>query len=385
MERNSSALKEDRSSIAGTPKRAEEVLHHIDARNRLFSAAPSVNNQPSRERRFCDTVEVLSIHPLPSARFDPPKRREGLEKNMTFMNRIVCTLSLCAALLATTPLGAQELVLPLWPKGAPETHPGPATASVRITPEGEHVVTHLQVPSITPYLPSPETATGAAVLVIPGGGHAEIWMDHEGYAVAGWLRDHGVAAFILQYRLAREKGSSYTVEGTELGDTKRALRYIRSESARWKIDPQRIGVIGFSAGGELAELASTRSDDGRADAADPIDRVSSRTNFQALLYPGLPHDLRLTAQTPPAFLACGAKDRPEISQGLPRFYLALAALGVPAELHVYAGVGHGFGIRSTNPEPVVNWPVLFLQWMRTEGLLSSARTQANGTSARPSR
>lgn len=228
---------------------------------------------------------------------------------------------------------AQQSPIPLWPEGAPGVQPGSAAAAVRITPDGEHVVTHIQEPSITPYLPSAAAATGAAVVVIPGGGHSEIWIDHEGYAVAEWLRRHGVAAFVLQYRLAHETGSSYTVEGTELADTQRAIRMVRSRSKEWGIDPQRIGVIGFSAGGELAELASTRYDGGLP-SSDAVERISSKPDFQALLYPAIPKDTRLTADTPPAFMACGAEDRPEISQGLPKLYLAFSALHLSAELHV---------------------------------------------------
>ena len=139
--------------------------------------------------------------------------------------------------------------------------------------------------------------------------------------------------------------------------------------------------MGFSAGGELAELASTRYSTGRPDAPDPADRVSSRPSFQALLYPAIPHDTRLTAETPRTFLACGANDRPDISQGLAEFYLALARLHVSTELHLYAGVGHGFGLRLTNPSPVAEWPQRFLEWMAAQGLLHPA--SAGSTDVEP--
>jgi hypothetical protein len=200
------------------------------------------------------------------------------------------------------PAAPAQQTISLWAKGAPGMQSGTGPGTVRITADGEHVVTHVLEPSITSYLPSQETATGAAVIVIPGGGHSEIWIDHEGYAVAEWLRSQGVAAFVLQYRLAREKGSTYTVEGTELADTQRAIRTVRNRSKEWGIDPQRIGIIGFSAGGELAELASTRYDEGLADSGDATNKVSSRPNFQALLYPAIPHDPRLTADTPQKLL-----------------------------------------------------------------------------------
>ena len=128
------------------------------------------------------------------------------------------------------------------------------------------------------------------MIIAPGGGHSEIWIDHEGFRVAEVLSQHGVAAFVLRYRLAREKGSQYTVEGTELGDIQRALRVVRSRSSDWGVDPEHIGVMGFSAGGELAAKASTRDDTGRPDATDPIDRLSSKPDFQALIYPAIPHD-----------------------------------------------------------------------------------------------
>jgi endo-1,4-beta-xylanase len=220
------------------------------------------------------------------------------------------------------------------------------------------------------YLPARGTGTGAAVLVIPGGGHSEIWIDHEGYNVASFLSSHGVAAFVLEYRLARERGSTYTVEGTELGDVQRAVRTIRSRSKEWAIDPRHVGVIGFSAGGELAALASTRGDAGKTDAIDPIERESSHPNFQGLLYPAIPKDTRLTATTPPTFIACGAMDRTNISQGTAEYYLALARLHVPAELHIYAGIGHGFGIRVSNQKPVADWPELFVEWMGMQKFLA---------------
>jgi dienelactone hydrolase len=264
---------------------------------------------------------------------------------------------------------AQPDPIRLWPKGAPGSATNPTPEVVRLNADGEHILSNIQDPSILPYLPPAGTATGAAVIVAPGGGHRELWMDHEGYAVAEWLSSHGVAAFVLKYRLAKEKDSLYTVEGTELGDMQRALRTVRSRSKEWGIDPGRIGVMGFSAGGELAALASTRYDQGSPSSDDPVERASSRPDFQALLYPAIPHDPRLTAETPRAFLACGGDDRSEIAQGLPELYLALSRLHVSTELHIYAGVGHGFGIRKTNPAPVSGWPTLFLEWLNAQGML----------------
>jgi endo-1,4-beta-xylanase len=278
-------------------------------------------------------------------------------------------LLICLSLIPTDCASAQPASIQLWTNGAPGSAGISTPETVRLSPGGEHIISNVQEPSITPYLPHPDLATGAAVIVAPGGGHSEIWIDHEGYAVAEWLSNHGVAAFVLKYRLAREKGSQYTVEGTELSDMQRAIRVVRRRSAEWRIDPHRVGVMGFSAGGELAALASTRYDDGLPSATDPVERWSSKPDFQALLYPAIPHDTKLTADTPRAFLACGGNDRPDISQGLPELYLALARLHVPAELHIYAGIGHGFGVRKSNREPVASWIVLFMQWLDVQDLL----------------
>ncbi|MGA8311634.1 MAG: alpha/beta hydrolase, partial [Terriglobales bacterium] len=264
----------------------------------------------------------------------------------------------------------------LWPNGAPDAETNSAASkasegksqeeSVRVNENGEHIVSGIHHPSITPFFPAKSVSTGAAVIIAPGGGHRELWMDHEGYRVAKWLSDHGVAAFVLKYRLAREPGSTYTVEGSELSDIKRAVRLVRSRASEWGIDPERIGVMGFSAGGELAALASARYDAGTANAPDPVDRESSKPAFQALLYPATTRDLNLSKETPPAFLACGENDRQDIAQGLPELYLALKRAGVSAELHVYAGVGHGFGVRESNGPAVSGWIQLFLDWLLHE-------------------
>jgi acetyl esterase/lipase len=255
-------------------------------------------------------------------------------------------------------------------KGKPSESRSPEE-TVRVNEYGEHIISGIHHPSITPYLPAREKATGAAVIIAPGGGHKELWMDHEGYNVAKWLSDHGVAAFILKYRLAREKGSTYTIEGSALPDLRRAIRLVRGRAAEWGLNPEHIGVMGFSAGGELAALASTRYEAGVPSAGDPVERESSKPAFQALLYPAIPRDLTLSKDTPPAFLACGEDDRQDIAQGLPELYLALTRAGVSAEIHVYAGVGHGFGIRQNNGAAVSLWPQLFLEWLLRGMLLKT--------------
>lgn len=288
---------------------------------------------------------------------------------MAIQNLRAFSLLLAAAAFTLAAIAQQHPVIPLWPDVPPGDHATTVPEAVRIEPGGDHVISSIHNPSITVYLPAAGAATGTSVLVIPGGGHKEIWIDHEGYAVAGWLSQHGIAAFVLKYRLAREPGSTYTIEGTELQDTQRAIRLIRSRASEWHINPDLIGVMGFSAGGELAALAATRYDAGAAGAADPIDSQSSKPAFQSLIYPALPNEIHLSKDTPPAFLACGSKDRPDISEGLPDLYLKMKRTGIDAELHIFAGAGHGFGIRSTNPSNVTDWPDLFYRWLESTGLL----------------
>jgi endo-1,4-beta-xylanase len=267
--------------------------------------------------------------------------------------------SLALLLLARAACAADPQVLYLWPDGAPGSEGKTAEESVRIAqPGGDHVVSSIHKPSITVYLPSKESATGAGVIVMPGGGHSELWIDHEGYNEAKWLSEHGVAAFVLKYRLAREKGSTYTVEGHALADAQRALAVVRQHAADFHVDPLRVGVMGFSAGGEVAALTASR-----------WETPDQRPGFQALIYPAIPKDMKLSKETPPAFLACGENDRQNISQGLPELYLAMKRAGASAELHVFSGVGHGFGLRETLKGEVSGWLVRFHEWLGVRGLL----------------
>jgi acetyl esterase/lipase len=291
------------------------------------------------------------------------KIRESKIKHSTIC---VATLLCFFALVATA---ADQTVVLLWPNGAPGSEGKTAPEKVRLTPDGEHVISSVHQPSITVYLPTKATAMGAAVVIAPGGGHAELWVDHEGYTVAKWLSEHGVAGFVLKYRLAREAGSSYTVEGNSLPDMQRAIRLVRSRAAEWGVDPQCVGVMGFSAGGDVAARAATQFDAGNTSAPDPIDRLSSKPAFQALIYPGLPQDLPVSKDERAAFLLCGADDRAGISEGLPELFVQLKHTGVPAELHVYAGVGHGFGIRSANTGAIAGGPDRFLEWLGALGFL----------------
>jgi endo-1,4-beta-xylanase len=262
-------------------------------------------------------------------------------------------------------------VVTLWPAGSSEAIP----EKVRVTERGEHVVSSVHQPTLTVFLPPAGKATGAAMIVCPGGGHRELWVDHEGFAVARWLADHGIAAFVLKYRLARETGSAYRVDVEALADAHCAIRTVRSRATEWGVDPARVGIMGFSAGGELAALASARGTEGQPDAADSLDRFSSKPAFQALVYPGNSKSIQPTKETPPAFLVCGYDDRPDISSGLAEIYLRFKQAGVPAELHIYTGAGHGFGLRPTTL-PVGEWPERLRAWLQERGFLG-APTKAN--------
>jgi endo-1,4-beta-xylanase len=249
----------------------------------------------------------------------------------------------------------------LWPDGAPGANSAGGEEIVTIKGEGDHVVSNVHRPSITVYLP--QKHTGLSVIVVPGGGHRELWTDHEGHNEARFLAAHGIAAFVLQYRLARDKDSTYTIEGDALNDLKRAIRTVRSR-AEWAADTRRIGAMGFSAGGQLVALAATRADTGDAAAKDSIDRAASKLDFAALVYPGTWADLEIDAKTPPMWLLCGSDDRPEVVAGITSIYLALRAAKVPAELHLYDSVGHGFGMRESLKGPVAHWPQVFVDWLQ---------------------
>jgi endo-1,4-beta-xylanase len=270
----------------------------------------------------------------------------------------------CALAALLSPLTAAE-PLPLWPNGAPGSE---ARASEPETLEGTNVC-NVHNPSLTPYLPDPAKATGTAVIICPGGGHKKLCLGHEGGALAEWFQARGIAAFVLKYRLAREPNSSYTIQDHAMADTRRALRIVRSRAAEWHIKPDRIGIMGFSAGGELAAFAAMKSDAGQPGAADPIDQTSSRPDFQALIYPGTSDLFSAEKGMPPVFIACGYSDRPDIAEGMARLYLKYRAAGVKAELHIYSEAGHGFGYRPDKTGAAAKWPERFTEWLTDSGFL----------------
>ena len=234
---------------------------------------------------------------------------------------------------------------------------------------GERLVTGVHRPAIVYYPAVAEKATGAAMIIAPGGSHRELWIDHEGHQPAQWLSERGVAAFVLKYRLGKEEGSPYSVDEHALGDILRAVRIVRSRSQEWGIDSGRVGVMGFSAGGELAALAASRYDAPPLQIRDAIDRQPSRPDFQVLVYPSKPERYVVTKQSPPAFICGGYEDCPEISVECANLFIRCKQMGVRAELHLYAHVGHGFGFRANNTGSIAQWPQRLYDWLADSGYL----------------
>ena len=281
--------------------------------------------------------------------------------------------ALAVTLAALAPLHAADLpkdlpaAVPLWPNGAPGSE---SRAAEPEKVEGSNVC-NVHNPTLTPYVPEAAQATGTGVIICPGGGHSKLCLGHEGYALAEWFRERGIAAFVLKYRLAREKGSTYTIQDHAMADARRALRLIRSRAADWQVKPDRLGILGFSAGGELAAFAAMKSDPGQKDAADPIERESCRPDFQALIYPGTSGLFSAEKGMPPLFIAAGYSDRPDISEGMATLYLKYNAAGVKAEMHLYANAGHGFGYKpDAKPSAAARWPQRLVEWLEDSALLT---------------
>lgn len=284
--------------------------------------------------------------------------------------RPIFTLVTLLLLGATAVHAAEPTIVPLWPHGAPGSE---ARKDEPEKIDGDRV-SNIHHPSLTVYLPPKETANGTAVIVVPGGGHRFLVMRHEGYNVAEWLVERGIAAFILKHRLGRdvsapEGKSPYQWDVHGLADGQRALRLIRSRASEWHVKPDRVGILGFSAGGEIAFLSAMRAAAGDPNASDPIERESARPDFQALIYPGKSALIQPEKGAPPVFLAAGYNDRQDIAEGLADVYLRFKRAGVPAELHIYATAPHGFGLRPTNKTPAGAWPERFVEWLADLKLL----------------
>ncbi|MHC4728414.1 MAG: alpha/beta hydrolase, partial [Planctomycetota bacterium] len=289
---------------------------------------------------------------------------------------VVLTIMMAVAPMANA--ADSHKVEPLWADGAP---------GAKGTEDGDK-------PNLAIYLPTKEKATGAAVVICPGGGYGHLAMDHEGHQIAQWLNSFGVAGFILQYRHSKS-GSGYG-HPAPLQDAQRAVRMVRARAREWKVDPGRIGILGFSAGGHLASSAGTHFQNRYYDVKDSIDRVSCRPDFMILIYPvisftewcthkgsrrnllgnnlrkhlieNLSNEKQVTPETPPTFLVHGNDDKGVPSENSILFYLALRKAKVPAEMHIYENGRHGFGL-GNQFGAVSSWPLRCEEWMRGRGLL----------------
>ena len=306
-----------------------------------------------------------------------------------------------AALLAfaTAPLDAQtrawtpspgHVQLPIWPATShirrPSTSPETvAEAPGKVAGRPWHYIENVTVPTITVYSPATHD-TGAAVIVFPGGGYRILAIDLEGTEVCEWLVSRGVTCVLLKYRVPNASPAwdqdcgcdRDTRSSMPLEDAQRAISLVRSRAAQWHIDPHRIGVLGFSAGGHLVAWVSTRFDRHAYAPVDAADRASSRPDFAVTLYPGhlfdykrdsLRAELTVTKRTPPTFLVHAENDNVDGPSNTLFYYMALKDAGVPAELHMYAEGRHAFGLRRTS-FPITAWPELMETWLRSIGMLA---------------
>jgi acetyl esterase/lipase len=301
------------------------------------------------------------------------------------MSKLFYSFSVLSVFLASSAAvcagDAKPMPQPLWPDGAP----------------GAKGKEQADIPAVMVYLPPKDKANGAAVIVFPGGGYGALAMDHEGHQIGTWLNSHGIAGIVTRYRL----GPKYH-HPIELGDAQRAIRYTRAHAKEWGIDPGRVGILGFSAGGHLASTAGTHYDRGQTDAADPIDRMSCRPDFMVLMYPvislagpyshggsrtnllgknpdpslveNLSNDKQVTKDTPPTFLVHTSEDNGVPPQNSVLFYLALAKNHVPAELHIYEKGRHGLGL-GPRELPYASWPDRCIAWLQSRGLLTMRTPQ----------
>jgi acetyl esterase/lipase len=288
-------------------------------------------------------------------------------KPMLFVAMLFATASLVAA--------DPPQVINLWPAGSPTlkgTDEKEITRPENVKP-GDRInsIVNVHNPSIEVRLPPKEKANGTAIIVAPGGGHRQLVWGSEGTDIANWLNELGVAAFILKYRLAFTPNYQYTVEGEALADTQRAIRIVRARAAEWGVKPDRIGVLGFSAGGALAALADIRFDRGKSDSSDPIEQQSCRPDFVGLVYPGWNPSMNITApqDAAPAFLTSAGKDDASHARQTVEFYNALFKVGVPVELHIYSHGGHGKAINARDGIPFGTWHIRMQDWMSDLGLL----------------
>jgi acetyl esterase/lipase len=237
-------------------------------------------------------------------------------------------------------------------------------------------ITNVTTPTLEFYLPPKDKNTGAAMIVLPGGGFTSLKMDYEGEDAAAWMSSIGVAGIVLKYRVPKQGADRYVAASQ---DAQRSISLVRSRAAEWGIDPAKIGIFGFSAGSIAGAVVETHYDERMYPAIDEIDKTSCKPDFAALIYPGtvlvdgkLLPDIRYTKESPPTFIAVADADHTEFSIAL---YQAMKAAGVPSELHIYADGAHGFGMRP-GPEPHTSWPLRLEDWMRWRKIIPRAEEPA---------
>jgi acetyl esterase/lipase len=278
--------------------------------------------------------------------------------------------------------------VPIWPGAIPDARPvSDAEVAAKVTDAGKErlvagkpwtYVDKVSKPTMTVYSPQ-QANTGAAVVVFPGGGYNVLAIDLEGTEACDWLTSKGITCVLLKYRVPCAKVGPYRDCRTALEDAQRTVGLVRFQAARWHIDPHKIGVLGFSAGGHMVAAVSTHFDRRLYPPVDAADKVSCRPDFAVALYPGhlavperdfaLNPDIRVTRETPPTFLVQAENDPLDPVENSLVYYSALQKAGVPAELHVYVKGGHAFALRRTE-SPVTEWPRLAEEWLRAIGILS---------------
>jgi acetyl esterase/lipase len=320
------------------------------------------------------------------------------------MTRFACTLSLTACLALAAPALAADgpLVVQLWPGSPPDETAKIGPEKVHLSPkltrkevevtEQTRLITNVSRPTLTVYRPAKEKDTGAAMLVCPGGGYWNLFWQLEGEEVAAWLNELGVTAVLLKYRVPRRPDEPRGLPARRpLQDAQRAVSLVRANAGKWGIDPNRIGMVGFSAGGHLVLATATGYEKRTYKPVDDVDKVSCRPDFAVAAYSGylkakgkdeLAPGLRVPPGTPPVFLVHGDADVISPPEGSVVFYLAARRAGVPAELHVYAGAAHDFAVRRSD-RPCSTWTRSCADWMRHRGFLSPPPRR--GGKASPSR
>ncbi len=304
----------------------------------------------------------------------------------------ICLVSFVLVAALSSVLSAQNpawqpapghLTLALWPHGAPGASPNaPAEADLTTAQDkaiaGRAVIRlgNVSTPTLTVYSPTGKN-TGAAVVVFPGGAYRIVAIDLEGTEVCDWLNSAGITCLLVKYRVP--DSGPYPKSSAALQDAQRAMGMARSHAAEWHIDPQRIGVLGFSAGGHLSVALSTHFEQRLYDPVDPADQVSCRPDFAVLVYPGYlamaeqnfaaNPEIHVNEKTPPTFLVQAEDDSVHVENSIV-YFLELKNAKVPAELHLYANGGHGYGLRRTEL-PITEWPKLVETWLRTIHVLSA--------------